>query len=188
MGFCGSQMADTPYLVALALLEVGGKRALPLSGKSLPAAAAEAPDPGDEGRALALELMLRVWQRSDEGPIQRAAGDNSLLLVEMPLELMSEQLPNDLRQVRTSQLAALALIPGIVPIWGLSPCKGNPRMMALHTLVRHAQHQPVQRDHPPGHHLSEVDTGWRAVRRGQVGVALPAQADRSSPGGMAVKV
>jgi hypothetical protein len=86
-------MADTPYLVALALLEVGGKRALPLSGKSLPGAAAEAPDPGDEGRALALELMLRVWQRSDEGPIQRAAGDNSLLLVEMPLQLMSDQLP-----------------------------------------------------------------------------------------------
>jgi hypothetical protein len=86
-------MADAPYLVALALLEVGGKRALPLSGKSLSGAAAEAPDPGDEGRALALELMLRVWQRSDEGPIQRAAGDNSLLLVEMPLQLMSDQLP-----------------------------------------------------------------------------------------------
>jgi hypothetical protein len=93
MGFRGSLMADTPYLVALALLEVGGKRALPLSGKSLPVAAAEAPDPGEEGRTLALELMLRVWQRSDEGPIQRAAADNSLLLVEMPLELMSDQLP-----------------------------------------------------------------------------------------------
>ena len=86
-------MADAPYLVALALLEVGGKRALPLSGKSLSVAAAEASDPGDEGRALALELMLRVWQRSDEGPIQRAAGNNSLLLVEMPLQLMSDQLP-----------------------------------------------------------------------------------------------
>jgi hypothetical protein len=34
-----------------------------------------------------------LWQRSDEGPIQRAAGENSLLLVEMPLDLMSEQLP-----------------------------------------------------------------------------------------------
>ena len=37
--------------------------------------------------------MLRIWQRSSEAPIQRAAGDNSLLLLEMPLELMSEQLP-----------------------------------------------------------------------------------------------
>ena len=35
-------MADAPYLVALTLLEVGGKRALPLSGKALSVAAAEA--------------------------------------------------------------------------------------------------------------------------------------------------
>ncbi|MGA1304727.1 MAG: hypothetical protein ACO3ZD_11860 [Cyanobium sp.] len=86
-------MAETPYLVALALMDIGGKRALPLSGRSQPASAAEAADPGDDGRTLALELLLRLWQRSDEGPIQRAAGENSLLLVEVPLELMSEQLP-----------------------------------------------------------------------------------------------
>jgi hypothetical protein len=86
-------VADAPYLVALALMEVGGKRALPLSGRSQPASAAEASDPGEAGRTLALELLLRLWQRSDEGGIQRAAGENSLLLVELPLELMSEQLP-----------------------------------------------------------------------------------------------
>lgn len=86
-------MADAPYLVALALLEIGGKRALPLCGRSLTATEAEAQDPGDGGRILALELLLRLWQRSDEGAIQRAAGENSLLLVELPLELMSEQLP-----------------------------------------------------------------------------------------------
>lgn len=86
-------MADAPYLVALALMEVGDKRALPLSGRSQPASAAEALDPGEAGRTLALELLLRLWQRSDEGSIQRAAGENSLLLVELPLELMSEQLP-----------------------------------------------------------------------------------------------
>ena len=93
MGLQGSLMVDAPYLVALALLEIGGKRALPLSGRSQPASATEAPDPGEDGRTLALELLLRLWQRSDEGPIQRAAGENSLLLVEMPLDLMSEQLP-----------------------------------------------------------------------------------------------
>ena len=45
------------------------------------------------GRTLALELLLRLWQRSEEGPLQRAAGEASLLLVELPMELMSEQLP-----------------------------------------------------------------------------------------------
>ncbi|MEB3335222.1 MAG: hypothetical protein VKP70_09570 [Cyanobacteriota bacterium] len=86
-------MAEASYLVALALLEIGGKRALPLAGRSQSAKALEAEDPGEDGRTLALELLLRLWQRSDEGAIQRAAGENSLLLVEMPLDLMSEQLP-----------------------------------------------------------------------------------------------
>lgn len=90
-------MADTPYLVALALVELNGKRLLPLNGKSrkpLETTEADAAaDPGEEGRALALELLLRLWQRSDEGPIQRAAGEDSLLLLEIPLELISERLP-----------------------------------------------------------------------------------------------
>ncbi len=86
-------MADAPYLVTLALVEIDGKRALPLTGKSQSAAAAEADQPGEDGRTLALELLLRLWQRSDEGPLQRAAGDASLLLVEVPLDVMSEQLP-----------------------------------------------------------------------------------------------
>lgn len=86
-------MADAPYLVALALVEIGGKRALPLTGKSQPADAAEASDPGESGYTLALELLTRLWQRSDEGPLQRVAGDSSLLLLELPLEIMNEQLP-----------------------------------------------------------------------------------------------
>ena len=87
-------MANAPYLVALALVELDGKRALPLTGKTQSAAANDpAQDPGDDGRTLALELLLRLWQRSDEGPLQRAAAHNSLLLIEIPLEVMSEQLP-----------------------------------------------------------------------------------------------
>ena len=93
-------MANAPYLVALALVELDGKRALPLTGKTQSVKAASAPsendpanDPGDDGRTLALELLLRLWQRSDEGPLQRAAADNSLLLIEIPLDVMSEQLP-----------------------------------------------------------------------------------------------
>jgi hypothetical protein len=86
-------LAEAPYLVALALVEFAGKRALPLTGKSQTAAAADVVDPGDDGRTLALELLLRLWQRSEEGPLQRAAGEASLLLVELPMEVMSEQLP-----------------------------------------------------------------------------------------------
>jgi hypothetical protein len=86
-------MADAPYLVAIALVEQAGKRLLPLNGKSQSSDAAHAADPGDDGRTLVLELLLRLWQRSDESPLQRSAGEASLLLLELPLEEMSEQLP-----------------------------------------------------------------------------------------------
>jgi hypothetical protein len=86
-------MADSPYLIAMALVTFAGRRALPLNGKSQAATATQDSDPGEAGCSLALELLLRVWQRSEEGALQRAAGDNSLLLLELPLEAMTEQLP-----------------------------------------------------------------------------------------------
>ncbi len=86
-------MADTPYLVALALIEQEGRRALPLAGRSQKEVAAEGEAPDELGRALVLELLLRVWQRSDEGLLKRAAAAESLLLVELPMERLPEDLP-----------------------------------------------------------------------------------------------
>ena len=86
-------MADAPYLVALALIEQEGKRALPLAGRSMNAEAAAAELPTQMAHALALELLLRLWQRSDEGPLRRACGVESLLLVELPMESLPEALP-----------------------------------------------------------------------------------------------
>ena len=86
-------MADAPYLIALALLEQNGERAMPLQGKSLREALPADADPGEVGRQQALELMLRVWQRSDQGPVTRAAGDHSLLLITVPIEALQEAIP-----------------------------------------------------------------------------------------------
>lgn len=86
-------MADAPYLIALALLDQNGQRAMPLQGKSLRAPIAAEADPGEEGHRQALELMLRVWQRSESGPLRRAAGDQSLLVAEVPMGALMEQLP-----------------------------------------------------------------------------------------------
>ena len=122
-------MADAPYLVALAFVEIAGQRALPLTGKSQSAAAAAAVDPGEEGRTLALELLLRLWQRSDEGPLQRAAGDASLLLLELPMDLMSEQLPRlKAAWISSGDTAALLLsLQGLATrAWRLSIAKYEP--------------------------------------------------------------
>ena len=86
-------MADTPYLVALALMEQQGKRALPLAGRSLKAEEARADSPTEAAHGLALELLLRVWQRSDDGVLKRACAGESLLLVELAMERLPEDLP-----------------------------------------------------------------------------------------------
>jgi hypothetical protein len=84
---------DAPYLLALALLEQDGRRAMPLQGRSLRAAIDPGAEPGEEGQRLALELLLRVWQRSEAAPLRRAAAGHSLLLVEVPLEALQDQVP-----------------------------------------------------------------------------------------------
>ena len=93
-------MADTPYLVVLALIETPAGRALPIAGRSQKAPAKEGEAPKELGHALALELLLRVWQRSDKGALKRAAGLDSLLLVELPME----RLPEDLPQIKANWL------------------------------------------------------------------------------------
>ena len=86
-------MSDSPYLVVMALISQEGRRALPLGGRSQKTIAAQGEAPDELGHALALDLLLRVWQRSDEGALQRAAGLHSLLLIELPIERLSEDLP-----------------------------------------------------------------------------------------------
>lgn len=122
-------MVDAPYLIALALVEIDGRRALPLNGRSLPAAQAEAADPGELGRNLALELLLRLWERSEEGGMRRVAGSQSLLLLQMPLELMSERIPQ-LKATWLSGGDTEALLSGLQQIssrgWRLEVARGEP--------------------------------------------------------------
>ena len=101
-------MADNPYLVCLALIEQNGQPRLPLGGKGLQQSIAAGCDPGAEGHALALDLLLRLWQQSDDGAIQRTQGLQSLLLLELPMDCFLETLPQ-LKQawLRTGNTEAL---------------------------------------------------------------------------------
>ena len=86
-------MVDSQYLVALALIEQKGSRAMPLGGKSIKYKSSDIDSPGLEGEGLVLELLLRVFQRSDEVPLRRAAGDKSLLLINISMDLMQSHIP-----------------------------------------------------------------------------------------------
>ena len=116
-------MADVPYLIALALLEQNGERAMPLQGKSLRAALSPDDDPGDVGRQQALELMVRVWQRSDDGPLRRAAAHTSLLFAAVPIEALHDALPA-LKAQWLNTGDTTAFLSGLLPlssgVWSLT--------------------------------------------------------------------
>ena len=86
-------MIEHPYLIALALIEQEGKRALPIGGKSLKKALPSDYDPKEEGSLLIQELLLRVFQKSEDAPIKRAFAQNSLLLIQIPIDSMQENIP-----------------------------------------------------------------------------------------------
>ncbi len=86
-------MSAAPCPIALALLEQDGRRALPLQGTSLRQPLAAGVDPGKEDQRQALELLARVWQRSEDGPLRLAAGPSSLLLATLPIEALMDQTP-----------------------------------------------------------------------------------------------
>ena len=87
-------MNSYPYLIAIALIEQGNKRCMPLGGKSLKKAITVNESPGELGENLVKELLIIIFQRSEEGALKRVAGDKSLLLVQIPMEIMQSELPS----------------------------------------------------------------------------------------------
>ena len=86
-------MSSFPYLIGIALIKQGDKRSLPISGRSLKKAIEESNFPEDIAKKIVLELLIRVFQRTDEVNLTREAGSKSLILVEISLETMQKQLP-----------------------------------------------------------------------------------------------
>ena len=86
-------MIEHPYLIAIAIIEEGGKRAMPLGGKSLPEFIKKNESPISIGGSLIQQLLIRVFQRSGEGNIRRYNGDKSLLLIQISMVSMQEKIP-----------------------------------------------------------------------------------------------
>ncbi len=86
-------MKEYPYLVAIALIEQNELRAMPIGGKSLNEPIKSNAEPGKLGEDLAKELLIRIFQRSEEGPLKRAAENKSLLLIQIGMQDMQEKLP-----------------------------------------------------------------------------------------------
>ena len=76
-------MANKDYLIAIALIEQNGVRAMPLGGKEIKDNLQDKDIFNKLGEDVILNLLLRIFQRSDEGPLKRASEDIGLILVHM---------------------------------------------------------------------------------------------------------
>ncbi|KGG12170.1 MULTISPECIES: hypothetical protein [Prochlorococcus] len=86
-------MTSLPYLIGIALIEQNGVRTMPIGGKSLQESINKNDGPSNKGKEIALEILLRVMDKSQQTAIRQAAGGKSLLLLEMPLNEIQENLP-----------------------------------------------------------------------------------------------
>ncbi len=86
-------MSDSPYLIALALVKKNEERAMPLGGKTVKQSFKEKSILDDKFQTISLELLLRLFDKTESFTIHRANKENSILLTELPLIAMTEQLP-----------------------------------------------------------------------------------------------
>ena len=86
-------MASQDYLIAIALIEQNNERAMPLGGKEVKINLEDKENFKTLGEDVVLNLLLRLFQRSDEGSIKRLSGDKGLLLVHVHPKRMQKELP-----------------------------------------------------------------------------------------------
>ena len=86
-------MASQDYLIAIALIEQNNERAMPLGGKEVKLDIDIEENFKKLSEDVTLNLLLRLFQRSDDGPIKRISGEKGLLLVHMHPKRMQKELP-----------------------------------------------------------------------------------------------
>ena len=86
-------MASQDYLIAIALIEQNDVRAMPLGGKEIKDSLVDSDIFKKLGEEVTLNLLLRIFQRSDDGALKRASEDKGLLLVHMHPKRMQKELP-----------------------------------------------------------------------------------------------
>jgi len=86
-------MASQDYLIAIALIEQNNERAMPLGGKEVKLDIDIEENFKKLSEDVTLNLLLRLFQRSDDGPMKRISGEKGLLLVHMHPKRMQKELP-----------------------------------------------------------------------------------------------
>ena len=77
-------MASQNYLIAIALIEQNNERAMPLGGKEIKGDIENKEIFKKQSEEVILNLLLRLIQRSDEGPIKRLSAALIFSIVSFP--------------------------------------------------------------------------------------------------------
>ena len=86
-------MQEQKYLIAIALAEQNNKRLMPLGGKTFSKVDSENRPPTKEAEKILLDLLLRLFKRTNEGNLKISNHETGLLLAEISFESMQNNLP-----------------------------------------------------------------------------------------------
>ena len=86
-------MDDQKYLIALALAEQNHKRLMPLGGKTFSRVDGSNQTPKKEAEKIVLDLLLRLFKRTNEGNLKISNDETGLLVAEISFESMQNYLP-----------------------------------------------------------------------------------------------
>ena len=86
-------MEEQKYLIAIALADQNNKRLMPIGGKTFARVDASNHAPKKEAEKVILDLLLRLFKRTNEGTLKISNEKTGLLLAEISFESMQNNLP-----------------------------------------------------------------------------------------------
>ena len=86
-------MEEQKYVIAIALAEQNNKRLMPLGGKTCSGIDISSQSSKKEVEKVILDLLLRLFQRTNEGSLKISNDETGLLLAEISFESMHKNIP-----------------------------------------------------------------------------------------------
>ena len=86
-------MEEPKYLIAFALAEQNNKRIMPIGGKTIKGSKSSNDKPERESEKVILDLLLRLFKRTNEGYLKILNNNHGILLAEISFLEMQNNIP-----------------------------------------------------------------------------------------------
>ena len=115
-------MEDQKYLIAIALAEQNNQRLMPIGGKTYSGDNSSGNAPQKEADKIILDLLLRLFQRTNEGNLKISNDDKGILLAEIySLEMQNiiPKIKSDWIKTGDTDNLIKKLISSCIKIWSV---------------------------------------------------------------------